>query len=120
METLHVEIELHCEHQTEAELIECIKDAITSNESEFYELMGRTCRKIEMRAEISEESLEVSDVSMSASGGVVSVEYEYSAYYGCKDADHSDYLNDDWKFHLDNNKLIFDLSLPEVERYDEY
>ena len=73
-----------------------------------------------MRAELLDETLEVHDVSLSDSGGVASVAYEYDAYYGCKDMNHSDCIEDEWEFRLDGNQIIFVLDLPERERYDEF
>lgn len=96
-----------------------VKRTIEDNESEFYELMSRLAQTHDMRAEPVEDTLEVNDVSGDDAGGVVSVSFMYSAYYGCKDMDGSDDIEDDWEFRRDGNKLIFDLALPPEREPDE-
>ena len=121
MNKLHIELELvFSRNAGEEELNEQIKDAILSNESKFSVRMARVCGKYDMRAELLDETLQVNDVDLSDSGGVVCVAYDYDAYYGCKDMNHCDAVEDEWEFRLDENKIIFDLELPERERNDEY
>lgn len=120
MKSLHIELKFHCDIEDGEEILfEAITDAIVSNESEFNELMDRVCSKHDMRAELLGGTLQVHEVSLSGEGGIATVEYDYDAYYGCSDMDHGDGVQDDQKFRIEGNKLIFDLELPEIERYDE-
>lgn len=117
--TLHVELTLDEEPQSASAFKAQLKQAVEENESEFYQLMGGLAQMHDMRGELVEETLEVLDVSGNASGGVVSVSFSYSAYYGCKDMDGSDELEDDWEFRRDGLKVIFDLELPPERGPDE-
>lgn len=120
MNKLHIELELQYSlGDDEYLLTQNISDVVIENESEFNELMERVCSKYDMRAELLSETLQVHNVSLSGYDGVISVEYDYDAYYGCKDMDNGDGVQEEWKFKLKDNKIIFDLELPERERYDE-
>lgn len=116
---LHVELVLDEYPSNNDDLEKIIGNALRENESEFYELMGRLALGVDMRAVFVEETLGVTSVSADANGGVVSVSFDYSAYYGCKDMDSSDVVEDDWPFVRDGHKLIFDLPLPPERGRDE-
>ena len=101
MNNLHVELELLYDFNDGIDVLsEHISDVISDNESEFGERMGRICSKYDMRAELVSETLQVHDVSLASTGGVVGVTYDYDAYYGCKDMCHGDAIEDEWKFAL--------------------
>lgn len=116
---LHVELTFDKDSLVDETFQVLVKRAIKENESKFYELMGRLAQTHDMRAELVENTLEVDDVSEDDAGGVVSVSFMYSVYYGCKDMDGSDCIEDDWEFRRDGNKLIFDLALPPEREPDE-
>ncbi len=120
MKTLRIEIELiftsEDREQVDAKEIE---DTIISNESEFYPRMGVLCALSDRRANLIEGSLVIEELEFNNEGGVASVVFDYEAYYGCKDMDHSDAIQDDWEFEIKGNKLIFVLEIPEIDREDE-
>ncbi|ULQ46357.1 hypothetical protein JN531_014810 [Flagellatimonas centrodinii] len=116
---LHVELELSEKPRSNKAFRALVKQAVEENEAEFYEVMARQAQMHDMRGELVEETLEVNDVSGDSTGGVVSVSFMYSAYYGCKDIDGSDDLQDDWEFRCDGMKLIFDLEIPPERGPDE-
>ncbi len=120
MKILHIELDLIGTKQDGDEVsTEEIKDAIISNESEFMERMAVLCSKSETRASLLEDTIAVEDICLSGNGGVASVVFEYEAYYGCKDADHSGEIQDDWEFDIIENKIVFDLEVPDLFRDDE-
>ncbi|MDT8826907.1 hypothetical protein NX014_21935, partial [Vibrio vulnificus] len=113
------------------DLKEIIAEAVIDNELEFTPRTGVLCAQADLRGSYIEESLLVEFVEFNSSdvfdsqglildslSGTISVSFDYDAYYGCKDMDGGDQLEDSWTFELSGKILKFRLDIPE-ERYDE-
>jgi hypothetical protein len=110
-------------NQTEGELKKSIIDIIVENENSFMPCMERICSQYDMRAEVSEGSLKVVEIDLNQQGsklfsGLVSVNYDWSSYYGCKDKRGADTVDDTWDYSISNAKLLFRFNIPE-ERNDD-
>ncbi|NOI20794.1 hypothetical protein F0223_21455 [Vibrio coralliilyticus] len=128
---LYRELDIYFESEFDSEdLKAAISEAIVENESEFGEVTGGHCSQTDVRARYLPDSLEVEYIEFTTSiydeedciasdiSGYAQVSFEYAAYYGCKDLDGGDSLDDCWNFRLLDGKLIFNIDIPE-QRYDE-
>jgi hypothetical protein len=120
MKNLHIELDLAFDDSADDQIsVDVITDTVLINAAMFWQRMQILCEQAEPRANLIEDSLAITYISLSDQGRIVSVEFEYEAYYGCKDMDHSDAVQDEWEFDIIGNKLIFDLDIPDLERDDE-
>ncbi|MGF1735363.1 hypothetical protein [Photobacterium satsumensis] len=119
---LHLEFEFKVADEEREEILEnVVKDLIEVNVGSFNERMARVSTQYDMRAEVLTDTFEVKEVAINFDNdvGVASVEYDWDAYYGCKDMCGGDRIEDDWSFEIRNNTIVFDLNLPEDNRFDE-
>ncbi|HBI3715948.1 TPA: hypothetical protein K4M41_004789 [Vibrio parahaemolyticus] len=129
---LELELDIYYEEISDLEdLKSAIADCVIENELEFTSRTGVLCSQADVRASYLEGSLDVEHIEFSTPNifddnqefiqnvsGTISVSFEYDAYYGCKDMDNGDLIDDAWGFELSDEKLKFCLEIPE-ERYDE-
>jgi len=119
-ELLHIELEIYYDINDDKDvLLQNISDIIVDNETEFYKRMHKICIQYNDRANFLEESLEVQDINLENSEGIVEVSYDFDAYHGCKDIDQGDTVTDEWSFKLIGKSIIFDIKIPDLEREDE-
>ncbi|EJA3296705.1 hypothetical protein MWT72_004209 [Vibrio vulnificus] len=119
---LHLEFEFKLADKEREELLEStVKEIIEFNVGSFYERMARISIQYDMRAEVLTDTFEVTEVviNFTKNIGVASVEYDWDAYYGCKDMCGGDHIEDEWSFEVRRNTIVFDLNLPQDNRFDE-
>ncbi|PSV16545.1 hypothetical protein C0W59_07610 [Photobacterium kishitanii] len=107
-----------------------IVDAIMTCEEDFIPKMSAVCLLYDARADYNYASLSVDEVNLDVINtddddelildieGSVSVMYDWSAHYGCRDMSHDGEVSEVWDFNFQQNSLIFHLDLP-PERVDE-
>ncbi|EHI9243118.1 hypothetical protein LQK65_004145 [Vibrio parahaemolyticus] len=119
---LHLEFEFKLSDEEREELLEStVKEIVEINVGSFYERMARISIQYDMRAEVLTDTFEVTEVTINFTKnvGVASVEYDWDAYYGCKDMCGGDRIEDEWSFEVRRNTIVFDLNLPQDNRFDE-
>ncbi|WP_368085245.1 hypothetical protein [Vibrio splendidus] len=119
---LHLEFEFKIPDEEREDLLEnTVNELVQANARSFYERMARTSIQYDMRAEVSIETFKVVEVTIDfvKNAGVASVKYDWDSYYGCKDMCGGDCIDDDWPFVIRGNTILFDLNLPQDDRYDE-
>lgn len=129
---LNFELDIFPDNECDLDnLKDIIADAICDNESSFYPITTTLCEKSDLRATYLEGSLCVESIEIKTLDifdtdgnilddidGIANVYFEYDAYYGCKDMDSSDQVEDSWNFKLSRWKVIFSIEIPDV-RHDE-
>lgn len=119
---LHLEFSFEIAHENREEQLEyVVKNIIEENANAFNERMSRVSIQYDMRAEVLTDTFAVTEVAINFDDnvGTACVEYDWAAYYGCKDMCGGDRIEDEWSFKIINNTIVFDLNLPEDDRFDE-
>jgi len=117
---INIELELLFDkHESKDELIDDIQETILNNEAEFGERITTICLQMDPLAIYSDDSFQINDLQINDSEGNVYVQYDWTSYYGCSNANGGGTEEDHWEFQLDDNKLSFEIEIPEIRRYDE-
>lgn len=89
-----------------------VRTAILQNEAQFQPLFGRLIDHEDARTTLLDDSMTITDLSLSAGGGHASVEFSSAFYAGCRDVNGVNEHEAELPFEIVGDKLVFTITLP--------
>lgn len=97
---------------------ESIAKTIKINESEFLRYFERLIDTEDARYTVTEESMEISEISLNNIEGYAYGAFTWDFYAGCKDINPTGQKEFEIKFKILDQNLYFDIELPIIWRSD--